>query len=916
MNERLHSHSHGQYTKQRRRRNRAWSLVTRSLTICCPPGLLPGDWAPSQIQDWRSKVTICILVATIAILFGFLAFGFSFFTCRPHSIQTILASDFYARFSNAGTGTEAGRLVSIRGAVYDLSQLFEQGLHPPMSANISSTDLNKSLASRYGTDLSFLFPPIDGSLDCQLYGAATSFGLCVGSASLNYCHNNSQTTKALQSILRRDIVIQYRWDMISSDRDLLVFDGHVLDVTNYLSQMTNSSITSEQKALMDWIQSMVGKDATFALQKRSDRKDLEQCLVAYFKVGEIFGQTNGCVASIMVDTLVLALWLLVALMRLGSALVYRWVLVRANGLSGKASEEAPKQDTAILMFVRCKETDSEEDIKASLDSLTMSNLGGSQGLLVVVVESDVGGQSLRSNASQICQRLMETGTDPMDDKEGKKPDQLSRLSIDVPSLDPHDLERAVADQHQMFSGHYTVHSKRVPYVLVIRSNPGGSSVHPYFRDTKRLVFQFLYRSFHDLPMSYFEFTLFEHIRQLTGQRPERYQFLLTTEVGTITDHGSLEQMCQTLENNYRIMAVCGQRLFQNRAENWLTRMQDYGNFLENQFGKSFESTLGVVQGLPDELCLIRIKTEPSLTRQDRSHYHKRNSGDTSNLSDTDEDDGLGLGPTSETQDDGEKDGAMLTPGKGKEMDDYRYSVPILVHPAVASVYCISPKNSLHQRKMVSHSREDWFLTGLLHAAFPTRRIVYLPQATYRTRATTDFGIYLSLQKAEWSSRFHSLWEHLVSSQAPGTGIFRFWFHAFSLLNLVLMPAMILFQWILIILVAVGASQGSSITTLLDSPSAIVSLTFVTLVMIFQLVLGVFLMRAGTMNLTGLGLMILTLPLRYLVVPLSALWSSDGMKSNIILDGDGLFIHVFFYFYSCVCRHAERNLRTRSHTATT
>ncbi|KFH71772.1 hypothetical protein MVEG_02067 [Podila verticillata NRRL 6337] len=880
MKEGLHSHIHGQHTKQRRRHNRAWSLVTKLLTICCPPGLFPGDWTPNQIQDWRSKVTICILVATISILFGFLAFGFSFFTCRPHSTQTILASDFHARFSNASTGIDARRLVSIHGAVYDMSQLFEQGLHPPMPANISSTDLSKSLASRYGADLSSLFPPIDGSLNCQLYGAATSFGLCVGSASLNHCHNTSQTTTVLQSILRNDIVIQYLWDMISADRDLFVLDGNVLDVTNYLSQTTNSSITSEEKALMDWIRSMVGKDATLALQKRSDHKDLETCLVAHFKVGEIFGQTNGCVASIVVDSLALALWLLVALMRLGSALVYRWVLVRANGFSGKASEETPRQDTSILMLVRCREMDSEEDIKATLDSLTMSSLGSSQGLLVVVVESDVGGQSLRSNASQICRRLMETGTDPMDDKEGTKPDQLSRLSIDVPSLDPHDLERVVADQHQMFSGHYTVHSKRVPYILVTRSSPGGSSVHPSFRDTKRLIFKFLYRSFHDLPMSYFEFTLFEHIRQLTGQRPERYHFLLTTEVGTITDHGSLEKMCQTLENNERIMAACGQRLFQNQTENWLTRIQDYGNFLENQFGKSFESTLGAVQGLPDELCLIRIKMEPSLKVQDRTRNHKRNSGDISNMSDTDEDYGLGLGPTSEIQDDGEKDDAMLTQGKGKEMDDYRYSVPILVHPAVASVYCGSPKNTLHQRMMVSHSREDWFLTGLLHAAFPTRRIVYLPQATYRTRATTGFKIYLSLQRAEWNSRVHSLWEQMVSLQAPGTGIFRFWFHAISLLKLVLMPAMILFQWILIILVAVGASQGSNSTTLLDSPPAIIVLAFVTLAMIHQLILGVFLMRTGAMNLTGLGLMILTLPLRYLVVPLSALWSSEGMKTDI------------------------------------
>ncbi|KAF9314503.1 general RNA polymerase II transcription factor [Podila horticola] len=618
-----------------------------------------------------------------------------------------------------------------------------------------------------------------------------------------------------------------------------------------------------------------------ALQKRSDHKDLEKCLVAYFKVGEIFGQTNGCVASIMVDSLALALWLLLALMRLGSALVYRWVLIRAKGSSGKeASEDMPKHDPPVLMLVRCRETNSEQDIRATLDSLAISSLG-SHGLFVVVVESDIGGQTL-NNASQICQRLMETGSDLMDDKEGKRPD-LHRLSLEVPSVDPRDLGRVVADQHQIFSGHYTVHSKRVPFILIIRSISGGrSSVDPSFRDTKRLMFQFLLRSFYDLPMSFFEFSLFERIRQLTGHRPERYEFLLTTEVGTITDRGSLEQMCQTLGNNDRIVAVCGQRLFQNRTESWLTSIQDYGNFLENQFDKSFESTLGAVQGLPDDLCLIRIKMKPSITDQDtRTHDHKRNSRDTSNLSDTDgEDDGLGLGPTNGAQDDGEKDDPMLAPAKKeKDMNGYRYSVPILVHPAVANVYCAS-QNTLHQRRMVSYSREDWFLTGLLHAAFPSHRIVYLPQATYRTRATKDFRTYFGQQRAMWSSRVHSLGEQMITSnQAPRTGIFRFWLHAFSLLKLLLMPAVLLSQWILIILVAVGAAQGSSSATLLDSPPAIITLAFLTLVMVYKLILGVFLMRAGTMNLTGLGLTILVLPLWYLVVPFSAIWSSEGTLSE-------------------------------------
>ncbi|KAG0096369.1 general RNA polymerase II transcription factor [Podila epicladia] len=50
-------------------------------------------------------------------------------------------------------------------------------------------------------------------------------------------------------------------------------------------------------------------------------------------------------------------------------------------------------------------------------------------------------------------------------------------------------------------------------------------------------------------------------------------------------------------------------------------------------------------------------------------------------------------------------------------------------------------------------------------------------------------------------------------------------------------------------------------------------------MVYKVVLGVFMMRTGTVNLIGFGLMILVLPLRYLAVPLSALWSSKGILSE-------------------------------------
>ncbi|KAG0345240.1 hypothetical protein BG004_003858 [Podila humilis] len=796
MERHLNSAANWQLIRYRKSKRKAWRLLTKMTTGCCPPGLFPCDWTLEQVQDWRSKITICVLVAALSVLFAFLAFGSSILTCRPRSTVTIMADDFNARFSNSSGGTE--HLVSIHGSVYDLGRLSEQGLHPPLPTIVSPAEFQKSLASRYGSDISFLFPlAISGPLNsCHLYGASSSFGKCSLSPTLDHCHYPQQSTDALQEILRSDVVIQYRWDMILSSKNLFVVGGIVMDVTDYLSQPINTSITYDEQALMGWIRAVVGKDATFSLKKVKNHRDLSRCLVSFFKVGEIAGQTNGCVASIVVDGVALIVWLLVALMRLGSALVYLFAFpggVNRRAAGKTASDTVKSQGTSVLIFVHCNSSDSCKDIKATLESVVLSSQSRDKDLLVVVVEAARGStHSLENSAWRACLGLMEMtttttkGQNPLTEKTilgTTQSDQVSRISLEglVNGVEGH-------DHSQVLSGQYVLHSERVPYILVVKSRPFARQSAPShsFHETKRLVLQLLYRSYHDLPMSFFEYELSEEIRKLTGNRPERYNLMLATHVGVQMHLNSVEQMMEMLENNDRVIAVCGRRVIQNPAENWITQIQNYHNLLTHQFGSSFESTLGKIQGMSNGLSLMRIHMTSRISG-DRSSMRgrgerNRNSDATSILGDTydDERGGRELGQGDHALVAGKN--SVVANHRGNDLDENQSSLPVLMHP-----------------------------------------------------------------------------------------------------DMLLMPALVLSQWLLIALVTVGASQGSSGAMLLDSPPVMMTLAFVTLVMFYQLVLGILLVRGGTMSFSGLGLTILALPLTYLVVPLCALWSSEAPPEQSVSE---------------------------------
>ncbi|KAF9128135.1 hypothetical protein BGW39_005323 [Mortierella sp. 14UC] len=884
-----------------RNRNHAWVILSNLWTACCPAKVLPKSWSMDRQQDWREKVTFCSLLTGLTLLFGFLAFGLALLTCRPHSVQVLSTAEFAVQYGNESTNPRG--LMTIRGTVYDIGSLFEEGLHPKaMVGGTPEAGVNSYLSVHYGRDVSLLFPPPGLSDTCQLWGSSTNFGKCsANSTAINHCHSFLPTSNdLLRQFERSNIVITYPWPRIldSTSRKLFVYDGAVFDATDYLAQVPDATATEAEISQLNWIRSFIGRDATLAVRKQAKYRDVARCFEAYFKVGVVSGeQDGGCLTSIVINTFSLALLLLITIMRLASALAYHVVfsqpirtesgkgssdLIPDNGNKGNSqnnssgSTDSIDNESHVLMLVTCHATDQDDQIRSTLASLALTDHDDDRKLLLVMADATWDDDGERSQASLACLQLMQP---PMPNSE-KPP--LSSMSDD-------------SFLEDIYSGYYVVESRRIPYILVLRA-PDQDSVQEEYASwwKKKLILRWLYRVCFNEPISSFEYALFERVRGLMGGQgrgagPDVFDMLLVADIGIECDTCSLSRMVGTLRRNEKVMGVCAQRIISNGTESWLTRVQDYENHLSLQFTSAFESTLSVVQCLPSCFSLVRIKLRRHQGSYSRSQgkHDQRNSDDTSIPSDTDDDaeklaavKGEERGGSNEVDDadadanvnadngTGDNQGSTMRIKRQRTLknslasDNTSYSIPILIHPDVISSYVGNKGRTLHERSVLLRGAEDRYLTGLLHQAFPDGRIVYVPQAISRSTATSCLRSFLQEQALLLSSSFHTLWRQIWISELRGRFCCSLNFLVIlEWLALVILPSAVVFSVAFLVVVAVGAAKDIGA---LDALPVVLALCFMMAVVVLQPLLGICLggrQRSFARNLFGAALFLVVMPFK-------------------------------------------------------
>ncbi|KAF9355541.1 hypothetical protein BGX26_006417 [Mortierella sp. AD094] len=692
-------------------RNRVWAFLSLMVTCCCPAKVFPRTWTKDRRQNWRERLTLGVMVAGLSLAFGFLVLGLPLVTCRSRSIQNVSLSGFATHYGNSSQGVDSGQLMAIRGSVYNVEAIFLDGRHPSVAGSNTQGSLNSFVDAHFGTDISSLFVPMELVNTCELFGAATNFGKCSPS-SVNHCHQMQTSQYLLQDIARRDIRITFQWidiqEMASQGRSIFVYDGSVFEVTDYLAQAANTSITFAEKTRMDWIRGLVGKDATPMVQRQSDRQNLSNCFQGFFKLGELSGQTTGCLASIVIDILTLSILMLITIMRLASALVYQWIFSKPLPESGKGSDLASSTEanskSHVLMLVTCRANDTKENIKATLDALALADYDDNRKLLMVITDATVDGTGNLSQASQSCLSFM----DSLSTSGSEKRKELGVSLGPEPDIDPISIDgiqrsndEPTMDGARIHSGHYIVDSRRVPYILIIHPSQQFSQTNNGAWQKKRLVIRWLYRICFNKPISALEFTLFEKVRRLNHHGPGLFDLLLTTKIGSVCGRRSMRRMVDVLERNERVLGVSGHCLINNGTQNWVTRIQDYENHLSMQFSSTFESTLGAIQCLPSQFSLIRIKIKRSVEYQgSNNRLSKRPSGDASAISSSDDD-----GDDNEY---GAGGGSGMVAKRRRSVDSerFQYCIPVLAHPEVVSSFVGHKTRTTHEQAVVQDEESD------------------------------------------------------------------------------------------------------------------------------------------------------------------------------------------------------------------
>ncbi|CAG8452049.1 4542_t:CDS:2 [Acaulospora morrowiae] len=569
-----------------------WVIFSQIVTACFldPCLSVVGKMKdPSVQQAWREKVALCFIILCISCFMGFLTFGFSSLGCTKK--VPLYPQDILRLYGPNVTGM---KVHIVRGKLYNTGVYFSSGSHRPILP-FNDEELAPIIIPKFGQDISDFFPPVNSGCTI-LPNNGTGCTLANANDKRYHCHTSAVSIETLHS-LALDASVGYTWDNITSvSSKMFVYNDHVYDITNYLKLsaaeqwLGNANITN-------WLNGLVGKDATRDIVRTQETKNLAKCL-DYFLVGQIEGTTIGCFATNSVLILMIVVFSGITLIKFISAVTFDWFLSWKLGKIPKT----PKTDDSIsriLLLVTCY-SEGEKSMRTTLDSLASTgDYSDKHKLLFVIADGDVTGSENDKSTPQICKDLLE----PFDQR-ALPPEAKSYFAIGD-GIKQHNMA-------EVFIGYYNVDFHRVPMIIVNKvgtpqERKGAKAGNRGKRDSQLILMKWLSHIFFNERMSPLEFELFEKVRILTGATPDKYEMVLMVDADTEVKPDSVGHMVAAMERDPKVMGLCGETKIANKSSSWVTMIQVFEYYISHHLGKSFESIFGGVTCLPGCFCMYRIK---------------------------------------------------------------------------------------------------------------------------------------------------------------------------------------------------------------------------------------------------------------------------------------------------------------------
>eukprot|EP00833_Pecoramyces_ruminatium_P013586 jgi/Orpsp1_1/1187618/evm.model.d7180000059063.2 len=228
-------------------------------------------------------------------------------------------------------------------------------------------------------------------------------------------------------------------------------------------------------------------------------------------IGKLEGQTEGCLISYIIMILVCIILVGTVAIKLLVALYYYWFMSKTMS-SSHNHREMP--ENCVICLITCY-SEQEEEIRTTLNSLTLAAYNDENKLLFIVVDGVITGSGNMQTTSDIILSMLEI------EHWSSRP-----MSYCYESVGDIDKQTNMAC---VYAGYYSFNCRRVPVILVVKcgkesecndEKPGNRGK----RDSQLILMKFLSAVVMNKKMTALEYDLFKKIYQLTRIYPDEYDY--------------------------------------------------------------------------------------------------------------------------------------------------------------------------------------------------------------------------------------------------------------------------------------------------------------------------------------------------------------------------------------------------------
>ncbi|KAI9217844.1 chitin synthase-domain-containing protein [Blastocladiella britannica] len=630
---------------------RWWLIMSNTMTFWAPSFILKRTISPdpSVQQAWREKVALCMLIALVGGAVAFLTLGLTRTICGSGATEPIIEYD------QVSSTLKKGFFV-IRGEIYDVSKItgvVHGGAKARGFSAVNAATRDAFGAIPGGTDVTALFPDPSATAACSAVAVKATSLKCSTSMypAVPYCHDYAAFSAASSAAYYGKVA--YPWTTLTDSKSMFVYNGHIIDLAAYLKAGVHVYGDEMHAELL----SIVGTDASMRLERNAKTRQLATCLAGMYTVGLVDLSTPGCIASNIILYMSLVVILGLVMTRFIVAVIFDWFLSWKLGklqtsralydrltrrrfnrksiffrkgtdvppssatATPRSSVVAPDQEAAAdvaaaysanpnepspdalrpyytVILVTCY-SESEAELKKTLDSVAETSYPDDQKLLFVVADGIITGKgNEKSTPDTVLGMLDEVAIGPCD--------PVSYVAI-ADGAKRHNKAR-------VHVGWYHSNDHRVPMIVVVKCGNDDEQDKPKAgnrgkRDGQIILMDFWSRLNLGEHLSPLQFDMFYKLHALTGVNPIQYEIILMVDADTKLLQDSLPRMVAAMADDGAIMGLCGETRIDNKNQSWVSRIQVFEYYISHHLGKAFESVFGGVTCLPGCFCMYRIVSQ-------------------------------------------------------------------------------------------------------------------------------------------------------------------------------------------------------------------------------------------------------------------------------------------------------------------